>query len=199
MSIVCAAVKGGEIAISADSLASYGALKASREHLDNSGKLFEVNDSVIGLVGWCAVSTLFEHMIEHEQALFRLDSRMEIFDTLLILQQKMKDDYLLETRESRDQPVESIQLDGLIVNANGLFEIGSYREVNQFRTFWAVGSGKRLSLGAMHALYAGDSNASEIAEAGVRAAAEFDDSCRLPLETRVVRVDAGRRRDYSVV
>ena len=199
MSIVCAAIKHGEIAISADSLASYGALKASREHLDNSGKLCEVNDSVIGLVGWCAVSTLFEHLIAHERDLFRLGSRMEIFDTLLILQHRMKNDYLLETRESRDQPVESIQLDGLIVNANGLFEIGSYREVNQFRTFWAVGSGKRLSLGAMHAHYAGDNSASEIAEAGVRAAAEFDDSCRLPLETRVVEVDAGQRRDYSVV
>ena len=93
------------------------------------------------------------------------------------LHEKMKDNYFIETREDDDQPVESNQLDALIINKHGLYEIGSYREVNEYKTFWAIGSGRRLALGAMHGLYEQSLSAKEIVEAGVKAAAEFDDGC----------------------
>ncbi len=187
MSIVCAVKKSNEIAISADSLLSYGSLQASSRHLKNSGKLYRVNGSVIGLVGWNAISGIVEHLILRDKKIFRLGGRMEIMSTLLDLHERMKDDYYLRTSESRDQPVESIQLQGLVVNKHGLFEINSYREVNEYLTFWAMGSGRRLALGAMHALYDREMSARAIAEAGVRAAAEFDDGCELPLKSRVIR------------
>jgi len=192
MSIVCAAIKAGKIAISADSMSSYGALRAPYSHKANNSKLYEVNDSVIGLVGWCAIATLFEHMAKNERKLFRFGNRMEIFDTLLKLQGKMKRDYFLETDESRNQPVESNQLEGLVINANGLFEINSYREVNEYKNFWAIGSGQRYALGAMHSVFEDKTSASEIAEIGVRAAAEFDSGCSLPLDTRVLKLPAPR-------
>jgi len=186
MSIVCAAINNGEVAISADTLMSCGALTASSTHLENSSKLYPVNGSVIGLVGWCAISTVLAHLIEQDGKLFRFDNRMETLASLLKLHQKMKRDYFLESREGRDQPVESTQLQALIVNAHGLFEACSYRSVSEYKTFWAIGSGRRLALGAMHATYATRKTARAIAEAGVSAAAEFDDGCGLPLTSRVI-------------
>ncbi|HKJ52979.1 MAG TPA: MFS transporter [Gammaproteobacteria bacterium] len=186
MSIVCAAIKHGEVSISADTLMSCGALTASSTHRENSSKLYPVNGSVIGLVGWCAISTVLEHLIQQDGKLFRFDNRMEILASLLKLHQKMKRDYFLESREDRDQPVESTQLHALIVNAHGLFEACSYRSVSEYKTFWAIGSGRRLALGAMHASYTAKKSARAIAEAGVRAAAEFDDACGLPLTSEVI-------------
>ena len=186
MSIVCAVQKNNEVAISADSLASFGSLRASSRHMKNSAKLHRVNGSVLGIVGWSAVTDIIEHLILQDKKAFRLGSRMEIKSTLLALHRRMKNDYYLESYEDRDQPVESIQLRALIVNRSGLFEISSYREVNEYRTFWAIGSGRRLGLGAMHAVYDQELSAKEIAEAGVRAAAEFDYACGLPLKSQVI-------------
>jgi len=188
MSIVCAARKNGEIAISGDSLTNYGSLRASSSYVANSSKLYRVNGSVIGLVGWCAISTVLEHLMQQEKKLFRFGNRMEILTTLLELHQKMKRDYFLQSYDDRDQPVESTQMHALIVNANGLFEVSSYRSVIEYKTFWAVGSGRRFALGAMHAVYAARKSARTIAEAGVRAAAEFDDGCSLPLRSKVINV-----------
>ena len=189
MSIVCAAQSNKELAISADTMTKYGRLNASFNHVVNSDKLYKVNGCVMGIVGWCAISSVIEHLLKHDSKLFRLGDRMEIMDTLLLLHERMKDDYFLATREDRDQPVESIQLHALVINKNGLFEISSYREVTEYKTFWAVGSGNRLALGAMHAQHAQSASAQEIAEAGVRAAAEFDDCCSLPLTPKVINME----------
>ncbi len=186
MSIVSAVRKDNEIAICADSQLAYGSLTVSAAHLKNSSKLFAVNDSVIGIVGWCAITSIIEYMIENEPEVFRLRGRLEIQSTVQELHKLMKSSYFLETHESREQPVESMQLHALVINSLGLFEINSYREVNEFGDYWAIGSGNRLALGAMHALYDGEAGAQQIAEAGVRAAAEFDDGCGLPLNSGVV-------------
>lgn len=186
MSIVCAAIKRGEVAIAADTQTSYGSLCVSSTHMVNSGKLFEVNDSIIGLVGWSAIEVVVEQLLRQEARLFRLHSRAEITSTMAEVHEKMKADHFLETYENRNQPVESSQLDALIINPGGLFMVGSYREVNEFHTYWAIGSGRNLALGAMHALYGGRRSARAIVEAGVQAAAEFDDGCSLPLESRVI-------------
>lgn len=188
MSIVCAAIKDGVVAISSDTQSSFGSLNVSAQHIKSSNKLFSVKRSVIGIVGWTAVSNVVEHLIAHEKSLFQLDSHMEIFTTLLRLQEKMKDDYFLNSTEEDDQPVDSNQLTALIVNKHGMFQVGSYREVNQYGTYCAIGSGKMLGLGAMHALYGTQASARKIVEAGVRAAAEFDDGCGLPLNTRTVKL-----------
>ena len=188
MSIVCAAQSNNELAIAADTMTKYGSLGVSSSHMVNSTKLFPVNDSVIGIVGWCAVAGVIEHLIKHDSKLFQLGDRMEIKSTLMLVHERMKDDYFLETHEYRDQPMESTQLRGLVINQHGLFEINSYREVSEFKTYWAVGSGNRLALGAMHALYAQSASALQMVEAGVRAAAEFDDACSLPSTVEIIKL-----------
>ncbi|MES9902040.1 MAG: hypothetical protein ABW168_05070 [Sedimenticola sp.] len=188
MSIVCAVKKNNEIAISCDTQTNFGSLKVSSKHMVNSNKLYSINKSIIGIVGWSAISDMVEHLLKNDKKLFQLNDRMEIFSTLISLHEKMKDDYFIETQEDDDQPVESNQLDALIVNNNGLFKIGSYREVSEYNTFCAIGSGRRLALGAIHSLYEMKLSAKQIAEAGVKAATEFDDGCGLPLKTRVLKL-----------
>ena len=188
MTIICSAMKEDEIAISCDTQTNFGSLKVSSKYLKNSNKLYSVNNSIMGVVGWSAISDMIEHLIKHNKKMFKLNSRMEIFSTLMLLHEKMKDDYFIETKEDDDQPVESSQLDALIINENGWFGIGSYREVNEYHKFWAMGSGKRIALGAMHALYDRKVTAKELVEAGVRAAAEYDDGCGLPLKTKVIKL-----------
>ena len=125
--------------------------------------------------------------MEKEPDAFKLSNRHEIYDSFLRLQETLKDHYfILPKDDNSDQPVESNQLTAMIVNKNGIFEVGSYREVTEFKTFWAIGSGRRFALGAMHALYEKNVSARTIVEAGVAAAAEFDDGCSAPINSHLM-------------
>jgi len=186
MTVITAAIKDGKISISSDTQLNFGSLKVNAKYVHDRDKLFSVNNSVIGITGWSATSQILEHLIQTDPSTFKLNNRWEIFETLLALQERLKNEYFIETNEDSDQPVESNQLDGLIINSSGIFQFGSYREVHQYEQFWAVGSGKRLALGAMHALYDSAASAQDISEAGIKAAAEFDDGCNLPLKTVVL-------------
>jgi ATP-dependent protease HslVU (ClpYQ) peptidase subunit len=109
------------------------------------------------------------------------------------LHKEMKKNYFLETYEDSSQPVESTQLDALIINKNGIFEISGYRDVHQYSRFWAVGSGCRYSLGAMEALYGKANDAKVLVEAGVNAAAKFDKHCSLPATSEVMTLSVEQR------
>ncbi len=75
MSIVCAAIKNGEIAIAADTQMSMGSLVTTAEDLKNCDKLLRVNDNVIGMVGWTAMSAMLETIISEKGGLFVMDDQ----------------------------------------------------------------------------------------------------------------------------
>lgn len=183
MSIVCAAKKGNEIAIASDSQINFGTLKVQADHIANHKKIFRYQDGIIGIVGWNAISDIMKHALKKYQEKMDFSSRFEIFNSMLQLHDIMKDEYYIETKEDEGQPVESSQVQMLIINKAGIFEVSSYREVNQFDPFWAIGSGNRLALGAMHAVYSSEKSAMDIVAAGVEAAMAFDDGCGKPLLT----------------
>lgn len=187
MTIIAAAIKNRQICIAGDTQTNFGSLKVNQKYVQDHQKIFEVNGSAIGVVGWSATCQILEYLIATKPEIFKLNNRWEIFEMLLTLHDMLKNDYFIETSEDSDQPVESNQLDALIINQHGIFQIGSYREVHEFTNYWALGSGKRIALGAMHALYDTDASAQEIAEAGVKAAAEFDDGCNMPLTSVVLK------------
>ena len=181
MSVVCAAIKDGDIAIGCDTQISFGSISVTSKHLSNSNKLHKVNGSIIGIVGWNTLSDMVDHLIMNRADCFQLSSRMEIYSTLLNLHTIMKSDYFLKAKGGDDkEPVESSQLSALIVNQYGLFEITKYREVNQYQKFWTVGSGRQYALGAMQAVYSSDLTAAQIVTAGIDASCEFDRACSLP-------------------
>lgn len=188
MTIIAAVKKNGLVCIAGDTQSNFGSLQVSSKYINNSTKLFKMNNNILGVTGWCATSQILEHFIEVKPELFKLDTRRDIFESFLGIHEKLKNDYFIETTEESEQPVESNQLDALIINKNGIFEVSSYREVHEHNLFWALGSGKRIALGAMHALYDTDATAQKIAEAGAKAASEFDDGCGLPIQSLVLEL-----------
>ena len=180
MSIIVGVMKENKICIAGDTQTSRGSTKVLSNHIVDNDKILEVGDSYLGFVGWYAIATIIEHLIGANPEIFKFDSRLNIFGSLLAIQDILKERYFIKTDEYDDQPVESNQIRGIIINKTGLYEISSTRTVRQFNDFCAIGSGYRLALGAMNALYDKTFNAEEIAIEGVKAAAEFDDSCSLP-------------------
>ncbi|MEM7083118.1 MAG: MFS transporter [Pseudomonadota bacterium] len=186
MSIIVALRKGHQAVIAADTAQSDETMVMRASYLVNHEKIIAVGDSFVGLAGWSASQDIFESLVREQPELMRFDSRAAIFDSFRGLHEVMKEKYFIDTNEDKEQPVESSQVGALIVNPHGIFEIESYRSVSEYTRYWALGSGKRLAMGAMHALYDTTDDVAAIARAGVAAACEFDDGCALPMTCHVV-------------
>jgi ATP-dependent protease HslVU (ClpYQ) peptidase subunit len=180
LSTVVVARKGGTVAIASDSLVTFGETRLPPGYEAND-KMFELDGSWIGAVGSVAHLPVLQQALaalKPEERL--LQSRQGLFDTFLRLHPKLKEQFFLNTKEHDSDPYESSQFSILIANVNGIFGVESYREVFEFERFWAIGSGRRFALGAMHAVYDKARGAAEIAEAGVLAGCEFDTSSAGP-------------------
>lgn len=180
MSIIVAVRKGGHAAIAADTLQSDDTLQLTSEYIANNEKIIAFGENYLGLAGWAAGQDIMESLIRNHAEQLDFSTRGAIFETMRRLHPVIKSDYHIDTSEEKDQPVESSQLSILIANPNGIFEVDSYRTVSEYARFWALGSGRTLALGAMHAVYEHLETAEAIARAGVEAACEFDDGCALP-------------------
>jgi ATP-dependent protease HslVU (ClpYQ) peptidase subunit len=188
MSTVVVVRKGGNVTIASDSLVTFGETRLPHGYEANA-KLFRVGDSVFGAVGSTAhIPVLKGALGGLPPAERRFDGRDAIFDTFRRLHPKLKEQFFLNTKEQDSDPYESSQFTLLIANPAGIFGIESYREVFEFDRFWAIGSGRRFALGAMHALYARAKTARAIAEAGVLAGCEFDTSSDVPVRTQTIRL-----------
>jgi ATP-dependent protease HslVU (ClpYQ) peptidase subunit len=181
MSTVVVARKAGMLAIASDSLITFGETRLPPGYEAND-KMFPIAASWVGAVGTTA------HMPVLRQALsalpadeLKLHSRDELFDTFLRLHPKLKEHFFLNTKEHDSDPYESSQFSILIANVHGIFGVESYREVFEFDRFWAIGSGRRFALGAMHAVFDKAKTAAEVARAGVLAGCEFDTSSAGPV------------------
>jgi len=61
--------------------------------------------------------------------------------------------------------------------------------VQEYRKFYAIGSGTDLALGALYSLYPDPRlSAEQIARKAIEAAAEFDDATGLPVISQAVRL-----------
>jgi ATP-dependent HslUV protease, peptidase subunit HslV len=118
----------------------------------------------------------------------QLHSRDALFETFVRLHPKLKDRFFLNTKEHDSDPYESSQFSILIANVNGIFGVESYREVFEFERFWAIGSGRRFALGAMHAAWGRAKSARDVAEAGVAAGCEFDTSSAGPVRVHTFKL-----------
>lgn len=188
MSTVVVARKDASVVIASDSLFTFGDTRLPPGYEAND-KMFAVDGSWIAAVGSVA------HLPVLQQALAalspqerQLQTRAGLFDTFLSLHPKLKDRFFLNTKEQDSDPYESSQYSLLIANAQGIFGVESYREVFEFERFWAIGSGRRFALGAMHAVYARAKSARDVAQAGVLAGCEFDTSSAGPVRMHSFRL-----------
>jgi ATP-dependent HslUV protease subunit HslV len=188
MSTVVVARKGDLLAIASDSLVTFGETRLPPGYEAND-KMFRLAGSIIGAVGSTAhLPVLRQALSSLPPAERQLDSRDGLFETFVRLHPKLKERFFLNTKEQDSDPYESSQFSILVANVNGIFGVESYREVFEFERFWAIGSGRRFALGAMHAAYAGARSAREVAQAGVLAGCEFDTSSAGPVRLHTFKL-----------
>jgi len=183
MSTIVVVKKAGKVCIAADSLTSFGDLRMGSEYDAAHDKILRYKESYIGIVGSAAHALVMESILNDEDTEIDLSSRLAIFETFRKLHPVLKDKYFLNAKDEDDDPYESTQIDGLIINPSGIFGIHSLREVSEYIKFWAIGSGSEYALGAMFAVYDRCETAEEIAKAGVEAGAEFNNASALPMSS----------------
>lgn len=188
MSVIVAVEKGNRVAIAADSLFTAGSMRVPPEHKVNHHKLYKWGPCWLGLIGWGALGNIAETLVRDYPDAMDDYSRQGIFDTLRGLHTILRNDFFLETHEDKSQPVESSQLDGLLITPKGIIGISSYRNVNEYSRYWAIGAGREYALGAMHACYDRLKDPASIAKHGVEAAIQFDDSCGAPVQLHTMRM-----------
>ena len=182
MSVVVVVRKGSRAVMAADTQTSDGSIVLSADYITNHKKLVAFGDSFLGFAGWSASQEIMQSVIRHHADKLDFSNREAVFETARKIHGLLKSEYFLETQEDKDQPVESSQLSMLVAGPRGIFELESYRAVSEYKRFWAIGSGRRFAVGAMHAVFEQYDDPLAIARAGVAAACQFDDGCSLPMD-----------------
>lgn len=184
MTTIVVVKRDGQIAISGDSLVTFGDTRLASGYEKNE-KIFHIAESFVGISGTVAhFPVLRKALKELPLADLRFGSREEVFATFQKLHPVLKEAYFLNTKEEDTDPYESSQLTCLIANATGIYGVYSYREVFEFERFWGIGSGRSFALGAMFTAWDNKAlSAKAIAELGVRAGAEFDKNSAAPFHT----------------
>ena len=188
MTTVTVVRKGGQVAIAADALVTFGDTRLSHGYEMNQ-KVFKIGASFVGMSGTTAHFPVLRKAIgSMPREILQLNSKDEVFDTFTKLHPFLKDNFFLQTKEEDSDPYESSQFSVVIANASGIYGLYSYREVFEFKEFWGIGSGRSFALGAMHAVYGKAKTAREVAEAGITAGCEFDRNSALPFDVFTVRM-----------
>jgi ATP-dependent HslUV protease, peptidase subunit HslV len=188
MTTVAVARVGGQVAMAADTLVTFGDTKLSHR-FENNSKIFKVGSSYVGMAGTVAHFPVLRHALTAMPAdELKLGGKDEIFTTFTKLHAQLKEKFFLQTKEEDADPYESSQYTVLIANAQGIFGVYSYREIFEFKDFWAIGSGRNFALGAMHAASGKLKTAKELALAGVAAGCEFDKNSSHPIDTYSVKL-----------
>jgi ATP-dependent HslUV protease subunit HslV len=182
MSVIIAVKKAGRFVLVGDSLFEKAGLHMTSENKVNHKKLYIVRDSYVGLVGPAVNHNIFESILLRHGRLLSFKDRFEIFETMRKLHPILKEEYHINPSTDDDESAESSQLDLLVVNQRGIFEVENHREVNEYSRFWAIGSGSKFALGALHATYENLDDIDEIAIGALRSACALDPACGLPFD-----------------
>lgn len=164
--------------MAADSLVTFGDTRLGHEFEDNT-KIFKIDTphgvSYLGMAGTVAHFPAVRKAIESLPKQERLfNSKDAVYDTFLKLHPVLKDKFFLQTKEDDSDPYESSQFTVLVANSSGIYGLYSYREVFEFKQYWAIGSGRAFALGAMQATADIAKSARDWAEIGVKAGCQFD-------------------------
>jgi ATP-dependent protease HslVU (ClpYQ) peptidase subunit len=188
VSTVVVARKGDTLAIASDSLVTFGETRLPHGYEANA-KIFSVAGTFVGAVGSTAHFPVLQQALTAMTTEERqLHSRQAIFETFVRLHPKLKEHFFMNTKEHDSDPYESSQFSILLANRHGIWGVESYREVFEFERFWAIGSGRRFALGAMHAAFGGAKSARDVAQAGVLAGCEFDTSSAAPVRLHTLKL-----------
>lgn len=189
MTTIAVVRKNGYAAIAADTLTKWGSGKESAAYVANNVKIVKVGEAYLAATGSATFKLILRDYFSQPGVPARFDGTLQIFKTWQAFHAALKERYFLATVTDKDDELESSKFDVLIASPHGIFGVGAHRTVQEYRKFYAIGSGTDLALGAMYAAY-GDPRLSavEVARLAIRAAAEFDDATGLPVIWRSLRL-----------
>jgi ATP-dependent HslUV protease, peptidase subunit HslV len=187
MSTVTAVRKNGYIAIACDTLVTWGNEKNAAHHVINHDKIMTVGENLIAVTGPAAGYHALKHFFSTQEGDVLLHTPDDIFLYWRDFQKALKEEYFFEAK-SEEAGFEPNTLDILLINPYGIFAVGAYRDIQQFSTYYAYGSGNEYALGAIYTQFDNpDWDAKKLAELGIKAAAEFNNSTSLPLISHVIK------------
>lgn len=186
MSTIVVVRKGGRAAIAADTSSTLGSTRTHSKYVTNSDKIIRFADSYLGVVGSAAHAQVLGSLMRKHPKKLSFGGVEAIFESYLRIHPILKDEYFVRPFEEDDDEYESSQIEALVANPHGIFGMFSWREVDEYTRFWAIGSGRQYALGAMFAAYERLDDPEEIARIGVEAGCEFDDGSGGPLTSYAV-------------
>jgi len=189
MTTIAVVRKNGYCAIAADTLTKWGSGKESAAYVANSTKIVRVGDSYIAGSGTSTFKLILRDYFAQRGVPARFDSAINLFKTWQAFHAALKERYYLVSVGDKDDTIESSKFDVLIANPHGIFGVGAHRTVQEYRKFYAVGTGTDLALGAMYGVYDNPRlSAEQVARLAIGAAAEFDDATGLPVVSHSVKL-----------
>lgn len=181
MSTIVVVRKGDRACIGADTLTSFGGTRESAKYVANHSKIQKVGSAYIAKVGSPVVEMALIDYVDRRKKKPSLNDSQSIFRFFNEFHKSLKDDYHLN-QDDEDESFENSPMSALVLNANGVFGVYRERTVFEYTRFYAFGSGYEIALGAMHACYDRYKEPEKIAEAGLKAATEFDKGSSEPIE-----------------
>ncbi|HEY8563494.1 MAG TPA: hypothetical protein VIL74_24155 [Pyrinomonadaceae bacterium] len=189
MSTIVGVKKDGYVSIAADTLTTWGNMKESAAHIENSDKILQFQDNYLAFTGSASFRLVVAHWLKSARLKPKLDSVENIFDAWLSFHRELKDKYFLRPDDQESDDFETSRMNVLIVNASGVFSVGVMRDVIEYKRFTSFGSGCDFAIGAMRAVYDDPAKSAEdIARIGIEVAAEFDDGSGLPMNCYTIKL-----------
>ena len=195
MTTIAVVRKNGYAAIAADTLTKWGSGKESAAYIANNSKIVRVGDGFLAASGTATFKLILRDYFAQRGVPARFDSAINLFKTWQAFHAALKERYYLVSVGDKDDTIESSKFDVLIANPHGIFGVGAHRTVQEYRKFYAVGTGTDLALGAMYGVFDNPRlSAEQVARLAIEAAAEFDDATGLPVISHSVKLKTSHRR-----
>lgn len=189
MTTIAVVRKNGYAAIAADTLTKWGTGKESAAYVANNTKIVRVGEGFLAASGTATFKLILRDYFAQPGVPARFDSTINIFKTWQAFHAALKEQYYLVSAGDKDDTIESSKFDVLIANPHGIFGVGAHRTVQEYRKFYAIGTGTDLALGAMYAAFDKPGlPAEQVARLAIEAAAEFDDATGLPAVSHSVKL-----------
>jgi ATP-dependent HslUV protease subunit HslV len=188
MTTVVVTRKDGHACIAADTRAAYGDTREGADLICNSDKIVRAGDAWLAPTGPASAQLVLRHYLRRLERAPRLDGIDALFGFLTEFQKSLRDEYLVHGKEDQSDDFESMRMEIAVVSPGGIFGCYPQRSVQEYKRFYAFGSGAAFALGAMQVAEPHVQSAEELARIGVEAAAAFDLHSGLPLTLRTVEL-----------
>ena len=181
MSALVAIQKQNVICLASDSCVANNHL-VTVPMADSERKLIRFKDVAMGVSGPSSTKYAIKMFMRSHPEKCLFGNEDEIFATWQELSNFLINECFMNTNVV-DYEIEALQFDTLIATPSGIFAAMGCRDVVKIEKFFAIGTGDRIALGAMHAMYdLSPLSAEEIAVAAIEIATKHVSNVCIPVQ-----------------